>query len=205
MNEQAKMLAGKLYTAQDPQLTADHQRALRLTRRYNMTAEDQQEERETLLQELLGSVGEDVVIMPPFRCDYGSQIEIGDHFFANYDCLFLDVCPITISDHVMLGPRVCLYTAAHPLSAEVRDTGLEYGKPITIGNSVWIGGNVIVNPGVTIGNEVVIGAGSVVTHDLPDGVIAAGNPCRVLRPVTDKDRQFWQVRQQEWQADGETD
>ena len=105
----------------------------------------------------------------------------------------------------MLGPRVCLYTAAHPLSAEVRDTGLEYGKLITIGNSVWIGGNVIVNPGVTIGNEVVIGAGTVVTHDLPDGVIAAGNPCRVLRPVTDKDRQFWQARQQEWQADGETD
>ena len=153
------------------------------------------------MQELLGSVGEDVVIMPPFRCDYGTQIEIGDHFFANYDCLFLDVCSIKIGNHVMLGPRVCLYTAAHPLSAEVRDTGLEYGKPITIGNSVWIGGNVIVNPGVTIGNDVVIGAGSVVTHDLPDGVIAAGNPCRVLRPLTEEDRQFWRARQQEWQTD----
>ena len=148
----------------------------------------------------MGSFGEDGVIMPPFRCDYGSQIEIGDHFFANYDCLFLDVCSITIGNHVMLGPRVCLYTAAHPLSSEVRDTGLEYGKPITIGNSVWIGGNVIVNPGVTIGNEVVIGAGSVVTHDLPDGVIAAGNPCRVLRRISDEDRKFWLARQQEWQS-----
>ena len=177
MNEQAKMLAGKLYTAQDPQLAEEHRRALRLTRRYNMTGE----EREALMQELLGSVGEDVVIMPPFRCDYGTQIEIGDH--------------------VMLGPRVCLYTAAHPLSAEIRDTGLEYGKPITIGHSVWIGGNVIVNPGVTIGNDVVIGAGSVVTHDLPDGVIAAGNPCRVLRPLAEEDRQFWRARQQEWQTD----
>lgn len=200
MNEQAKMLAGKLYTAQDPQLAEEHRRALRLTRRYNMTEEDQTEEREALMQELLGSVGEDVVIMPPFRCDYGTQIEIGDHFFANYDCLFLDVCSIKIGNHVMLGPRVCLYTAAHPLSSEVRDTGLEYGKPITIGNSVWIGGNVIVNPGVTIGNEVVIGAGSVVTHDLPDGVIAAGNPCRVLRRISDEDRKFWLARQQEWQS-----
>ena len=197
MNEQAKMLAGKLYTAQDPQLAEEHRRALRLTRRYNMTGEDQTEEREALMQELLGSVGEDVVIMPPFRCDYGTQIEIGDHFFANYDCLFLDVCSIKIGDHVMLGPRVCLYTAAHPLSAEIRDTGLEYGKPITIGHSVWIGGNVIVNPG----NDVVIGAGSVVTHDLPDGVIAAGNPCRVLRPLAEEDRQFWRARQQEWQTD----
>ena len=201
MNEQAKMLAGKLYTAQDPQLAEEHRRALRLTRRYNMTGEDQTEEREALMQELLGSVGEDVVIMPPFRCDYGTQIEIGDHFFANYDCLFLDVCSIKIGDHVMLGPRVCLYTAAHPLSAEIRDPGLEYGKPITIGHSVWIGGNVIVNPGVTIGNDVVIGAGSVDTHDLPDGVIAAGNPCRVLRPLAEEDRQFWRARQQEWQTD----
>ena len=201
MNEQAKMLAGKLYTAQDPQLAEEHRRALRLTRRYNMTEEDQTEEREALMQELLGSVGEDVVIMPPFRCDYGTQIEIGDHFFFFFFCLFLDVCSIKIGDHVMLGPRVCLYTAAHPLSAEVRDTGLEYGKPITIGHSVWIGGNVIVNPGVTIGNDVVIGAGSVVTRDLPDGVIAAGNPCRVLRPLTEEDRQFWRARQQEWQTD----
>ena len=201
MNEQAKMLAGKLYTAQDPQLAEEHRRALRLTRRYNMTGEDQTEEREALMQELLGSVGEDVVIMPPFRCDYGTQIEIGDHFFANYDCLFLDVCSIKIGDHVMLGPRVCLYTAAHPLSAEIRDTGLEYGKLITIGHSVWIGGNGIVNPGGTIGNDVVIRAGSVGTHDLPDGVIAAGNPCRVLRPLAEEDRQFWRARQQEWQTD----
>ncbi len=201
MNEQAKMLAGKLYMAKDPRLAEEHRRALRLTRRYNMTGEDQTEEREALMQELLGSVGEDVVIMPPFRCDYGTQIEIGDHFFANYDCLFLDVCSIKIGDHVMLGPRVCLYTAAHPLSADIRDSGLEYGKPITIGHSVWIGGNVIVNPGVTIGNDVVIGAGSVVTHDLPDGVIAVGNPCRVLRPLTEEDRQFWRACQQEWQMD----
>ena len=200
MSEQEKMLAEMLYTAQDPELVAAHRRALRLTQRYNATGEDQAEEREALIQELLGSFGEDGVIMPPFRCDYGSQIEIGDHFFANYDCLFLDVCLITFGNHVMLGPRVCLYTAAHPLSSEVRDTGLEYGKPITIGNSVWIGGNVIVNPGVTIGNEVVIGAGSVVTHDLPDGVIAAGNPCRVLRRISDEDRKFWLARQQEWQS-----
>lgn len=166
MNEQAKMLAGKLYTAQDPQLAEEHRRALRLTRRYNMTEEDQTEEREALMQELLGSVGEDVVIMPPFRCDYGTQIEIGLTFFLRIMTVCFSMCvPLKSCDHVMLGPRVCLYTAAHPLSAEVRDTGLEYGKPITIGHSVWIGGNVIVNPGVTIGNDVVIGAGSVVTRD----------------------------------------
>ena len=115
----------------------------------------------------------------------------GDNFYANYDCIILDVCPVTIGDNVMFGPRVCIYTAGHPLDAEIRATGIEFGKPVTIGNNVWIGGNSVINPGVTIGSNVVIGSGSVVTKDIPANVIAAGNPCRILRPLTEEDRQYW--------------
>ncbi len=138
-----------------------------------------------------GHVGTQCWIEAPFHCDYGTQITIGDHFFANYDCIFLDVAPIVIGNHVFLGPRVSLYTAGHPLTAQIRNLELEFGKPITIGDSVWIGGDTTVLPGVTIGPETVVAAGSVVTKDLPGGVIAAGNPCRVLRPLSEEDRAFW--------------
>lgn len=192
MTEQEKMLSGELYLAADAELVNAHRKALALTRRYNATTEDQEGERAALIQELFGEIGEEFHIEPPFRCDYGTQIEVGRRFFMNYDCVFLDVCPIRIGDDVLIGPRVSLLTAAHPTDAKIRNTGLEYGKPITIGSSVWIGGGVIINPGVTIGDNVVIGSGSVVTRDIPSGVIAAGNPCRVLRALNENDRQLWQ-------------
>lgn len=127
-------------------------------------------------------------------------IYIGENFYANYDCIIVDVCPVNIGDNVFLGPRVCIYTATHPIDAEVRATGLEYGKPVTIGNNVWVGGNTVINPGITIGSNVVIGSGSVVTKDITSGVIAAGNPCKVLRPITDADWKYWHAKQEEYRV-----
>ena len=192
MTEFERMVSGGLYDAGDEALVRGRFRAKDLVRRYNQTTEEQLPLRRALLEELLGAMGEDVWVEPPFRCDYGGQIRLGSHFYANYDCLILDVCPVTIGDHVLLGPRVGIYTAGHPLDAAVRAAGLEYGAPITIGERVWIGGNTVICPGVTIGPDSVIGAGSVVTRDLPGGVVAAGNPCRVLREITREDRQRWE-------------
>ena len=176
MTERERMLSGQLYDAGDETLTAARGRAKRLTWRYHQLDPTDWDSRTQILQELLGHLGEDSWIEPPFRCDYGTQISIGDHFFANYDCIFLDVAPITIGNRVMFGPRVCLYTAGHPLDAATRNTGLEFGKPIAIGDDVWLGGNVVVLPGVTIGAGTVVAAGSVVRRDLPPHVLAAGNP-----------------------------
>lgn len=191
MTEKERMLAGKLYMADDPELQADAQRRRYLLRRIREA--DYPGEIRLLFRELLGHVGENFWIQPPFYCDYGKHIHIGEHFYANYDCVMLDVCDITIGDHVFLAPRVCVYTATHPIDAGVRNSELEYGKPVTIGSSVWIGGNTVINPGVTIGDNVVIGSGSVVTKDIPSGVVAAGNPCRVLRPITAEDRAYWEA------------
>ena len=188
MTERERMLSGQLYDAGDETLTAARGRAKRLTWRYHQLDPTDWDSRTQILQELLGHLGEDSWIEPPFRCDYGTQISIGDHFFANYDCIFLDVAPITIGNRVMFGPRVCLYTAGHPLDAATRNTGLEFGKPIAIGDDVWLGGNVVVLPGVTIGAGTVVAAGSVVRRDLPPHVLAAGNPCQVLRPITEAER-----------------
>ena len=146
MTERERMLSGQLYDAGDETLTAARGRAKRLTWRYHQLDPTDWDSRTQILQELLGHLGEDSWIEPPFRCDYGTQISIGDHFFANYDCIFLDVAPITIGNQVMFGPRVCLYTAGHPLDAATRNTGLEFGKPIAIGDDVWLGGNVVVLP-----------------------------------------------------------
>ncbi len=137
---------------------------------------------------LLGSSPGDAIICPPFHCDYGSHTHVGKHFFANYNCTILDVAEVTIGDHVMLAPNVAIYTAGHPIHPETRNSGYEYGKAVSIGSNVWIGGNTVICPGVHIGSNVVIGAGSVVTHDIPDWCVAAGNPCRVQRPITDADR-----------------
>lgn len=200
MTEWERMGTGELYNAGDPELQNARDRAKRLTWRYNQIDPTDWDGRTELLRELLGHLGEDSWIEPPFRCDYGTRISIGDHFFANYDCIFLDVAPITIGDHVLLAPRVGLYTAGHPLDREVRDAGLEFGRPIVIGDSVWLGGNVVVLPGVTIGPGTVVAAGSVVTRDLPAGVVAAGNPCRVLRSITQADRVRWQQAAEEYRA-----
>lgn len=143
------------------------------------------------LQELLGGMGENSMINPPFFCDYGSHIFVGKNFFANYHCTILDVARVEIGDNVFLGPNVSIYTAGHPIHPDSRNSAYEYGLPVRVGNNVWIGGNTAVLPGVTIGDGAVIGAGSVVTRDVPAGVIAAGNPCRVLRQITEEDRRFY--------------
>ena len=145
-------------------------------------------EREALIRAILGSAGEAPHINTPFYCDYGSNIYVGDAFYANYNCVMLDVAAIRIGSRVMLGPNVTLTTATHPLDAAERGTGWELGRPISIGDDVWLGANVVVNPGVSIGAGSVIGSGSVVTRDIPAGVVAAGNPCRVLRELTDADK-----------------
>ena len=177
------MLRGELYRADDPELAAGHARAQELLERYNATRHAEQDERDQLLRELLAEVGDGVVVKPPFRCDYGSQISIGAGTFVNYDCVLLDVAPIRIGAACQLATRVQLLTATHPVDPEPRRAGWEYGEPITIGDNVWLGGGVIVCPGVTIGDDAVVGAGAVVTRDLPAGVVAAGNPARVLRTI----------------------
>jgi maltose O-acetyltransferase len=173
------MQRGEPYLADDPELRADHARAQRLLERFNATRHDEQDERDGLLRELLGRVGDAVVVKPTLRCDYGTPITIGAGSFLNYDCVLLDVAPITIGARCQLGTRVQLLTASHPIDPEPRRAGWEYAKPITIGDNVWLGGGVIVCPGVTIGDDTVVGAGAVVTRDLAAGVLAAGVPARV--------------------------
>ena len=201
MTQRERMLSGGLYSAADPELFRLRQEARRLTRLYNQTDEDQPEERRRLLEALLGGVGENAFLEPPFRCDYGGNITVGRDFYANYDCIILDVCPVTIGDRVLFGPRVGLYGAGHPLDPEVRAGGLENGGPITIGDDVWLGGGVVVLPGVTIGAGAVIAAGAMVTRDIPSGVLAAGVPCRVLRPLNERDRTYWRGLQKVWRQD----
>ena len=197
MSEKEKMLAGELYIAMDEELRNDFFKAKKLTRLYNRTTEEEGDYRKQLLRELFESTGENFYIEPPFRCDYGCHISIGENFYSNYDCIILDVCKVKIGNNVLFGPRVSIYAAAHPIDAEIRNTGLEYGKPVTIGDNVWVGGSTVINPGVTIGNNVVIGSGSVVTKDIPDNVIAVGNPCKVLRQITEEDKNYREEKRQE--------
>jgi maltose O-acetyltransferase len=178
-----RMLAGELYKADDPQLAADNARAQELLERYNATRHTEQDVRDRLLRELLHEVGDGVVVKPPFRCDYGSQISIGARTFVNYGCVVLDVVPVRIGADCQLATNVQLLTATHPVDPGPRRAAWEYGEPITIGDNVWLGGGAIVCPGVTIGDDTVVGAGAVVTRDLPPGVVAVGNPARVLRSV----------------------
>jgi maltose O-acetyltransferase len=167
---------------------AAHARAQELLHRFNATRHGEQGERDALLRSLLGAVGDGVVVNPALRCDYGTQITIGDRTFVNYDCVMLDVAPITIGAACQIATRVQLLTATHPIDPEPRRAGWEYGQPITIGDNVWLGGGVIVCPGVTIGHDTVVGAGSVVTRDLPAGVVATGAPARVRRSIDERDR-----------------
>lgn len=203
MTERERMVSGALYKADDKELVALRQRARRLTRLFNATTEEEPDKRQALLKELLGAFGENSFVEPTFKCDYGENIFIGAHFYANFDCVILDVAPVHIGRNVFFAPRVALFTAGHPIDAEVRNEELEFGKPITIGDDVWVGGNVTVNPGVTIGSDVVIGSGSVVTKDIPSHVVAAGNPCRVLRPINDQDRAFWRKERDAYFAAGD--
>ncbi|KTG27739.1 sugar O-acetyltransferase [Haloferax profundi] len=182
-SEKEKMLAGELYDASDPELVAERKRARRLTRLFNDTDETEIDRREELVRELFGETGENVEIEPTFRCDYGYNVSVGENFFANFDCVFLDVCPITIGDNAQLAPSVHIYTATHPLDAAERIKGPESGEPVTIGDNAWLGGQSVINPGVTIGDDVVVASGSVVTKDVPDSVVVGGNPARVIEEL----------------------
>jgi maltose O-acetyltransferase len=173
------MLAGELYLAADPQLIAERQACERALAAYN--AELDEAEREQMMQELLGAFGQESYIRPPFFCDYGYNISLGDNVFMNFNCVVLDVVPVTIGNRVQMAAAVQLLAADHPLDAAERAAGPEFGRPIAIEDDAWLGGGVIVCPGVTIGRGSVIGAGSVVTRDIPPGVVAVGNPCRVIR------------------------
>ena len=182
-SEKEKMLAGEPYRASDPQLAAERRRARLLFKALNDTRDDQTDERARLVRELIPHSGQGVWIEPPFYCDYGSNITLGDNVFFNFNCVVLDVAPVHIGSRALFGPAVQIYAATHPLGATERKTGLESGKPVRIGDDAWIGGGAIICPGVRIGARAVIGAGSVVTRDIPDGVFAAGNPCRVVREI----------------------
>jgi len=175
-----RMLAGDLYIADDPQLAADGMRAAKLTHQFNTGAPDDPNTW-AALRELLGSLGEGTFVKPPLWCDYGHHIHIGARTFVNSGATLLDVATITIGEDVQIGPNVQLLTPTHPLDAELRRAKWEAAKPITIGNNVWLGGGVIVLPGVTIGENTVVGAGAVVTKDLPANIVAVGNPARVIR------------------------
>jgi len=181
MTEKEKMLAGEMYDAADPQLAAERRRARDLLQALNASRAGQRELRKDVIRRLFGAAGEGVAIEPPFFCDYGANIRLGDRVFFNFNCVVLDPARVTIGSDVLFGPAVQVYTATHPLGYEARRAWLESARPVTIGSDVWIGGGSIILPGVTIGSRSVIGAGSVVTRDVPEGVFAAGNPCRVIR------------------------
>jgi maltose O-acetyltransferase len=182
-SEKERMLSGELYFASDPQLVKERENARRLTKLFNQTSETDYERRTELLKELFGSTGKNIFVEPPFRCDYGYNIHVGENFFANFDCVILDVCEVRIGDNCLLGPGVHIYTATHPLDPVERASGAEYGKPVVIGNNVWIGGRVVINPGITIGDNVVIASGAVVTKDIPSNVVVGGNPAKVIRQI----------------------
>ena len=189
MSEKEKMLAGMLHDANnDKELIEERVRAKDMCYEYNNLKPSDVKNQEKLLRKLLGKTKDNFCIIAPFWCDYGYNIEIGENFFANHNCIILDGGKITFGNNVFIAPDCGFYTASHPIDYERRNQGLEYAYPITIGDNVWIGGGVKVMPGVTIGDNVVIGAGSVVTKDIPENVVAAGNPCRVIRQITDEDK-----------------
>ncbi len=183
-SEREKMLAGELYDPLDPALAAARELARNLCQDLNASREADTELRRRILTELLGRGGDTVWMQPPFYCDYGANIFLGERVFFNFNCIVLDVCRVTIGDFTLFGPAVQIYTATHPMNAALRRKQ-ESGKPIEIGSDVWVGGGAMICPGVKIGSRTVIGAGSVVTRDIPEGVFAAGNPCRVIREITE--------------------
>lgn len=181
------MLAGELYDPLDKQLSDERLKARLLLKELNDSPESDVEKRARILKELLPDAGEELWLQPPFYCDYGSNIKTGERVFLNFNCVILDVAQVTIGSRTLIGPNVQVYAATHPLSYKERASGLEYGKPVFIGEDVWIGGSVIICPGVSIGDRSVIGAGSVVTKNIPADVFAAGNPCRIIRQLTEND------------------
>lgn len=193
MTEKEKALAGMLYDAGDPELCALRDQAKDLCWQFNQLRPFQRRERLEIIRKLFCHTGKTATVEAPFQCDYGVNISVGENFYANHNLIILDGAPVTIGNNVFIAPNCLLTTAGHPLDTEQRRTGLEYAYPIRIGDDVWLGAGVMVLPGVTIGSGSVIGAGSIVNHDIPSGVIAVGNPCRVLRRITDEDRRKYSV------------
>lgn len=188
MTEKEKMLSGKPYKSFGEELLGEHKYAQEMLFEFNSLPPSQSEKRNDIITQLFKKVSNKFYIEPPFRCDYGYNISIGQKFYANFNCTILDCAKVTIGDNVLFAPNVSLFTVGHPIHFELRNEDIGYAFPITIGNNVWIGGGAIINPGVTIGDNVVIGSGSVVTKDIPSDVIAVGNPCKVIRKITDKDQ-----------------
>ncbi len=191
MDQKERMLAGLPYKAWMDGLSEDRLEAKRKLYEYNHLPPEKWDMQTELLKNILGKTGKVIHIEAPFHCDYGYNIEVGENFFANYNLIILDVGKVVIGDNAQIAPNVAIYTAGHPIHPDSRNSGYEYGIGITIGDNVWIGGNSCIMPGVTIGNNVVIGGGSVVTNDIPDNVLAVGNPCRVIREITEADRDYY--------------
>jgi maltose O-acetyltransferase len=188
MTEKEKMLAGKWYLAADPELLSERMNARKLLKQLNDSEPEDIDLRVGIVKNLLGKSGKNVWIEPPFFCDYGYNIEVGDDCFINFNCVFLDVTPIKMGDRVLIAPNVQFYAATHPTAAKERGEMWEFGKPITVGSDVWIGGSSVICPGVTIGDRSIIAAGSVVTKDVPPGVIVGGNPAKFIKEVPTEDQ-----------------
>lgn len=198
MTELELMTAGELHHFWDDEINALASTAQELIEKFNATPASDDKTQNEILRALLGKIGDYSFIKQPFHCDYGKFIEIGGGSFLNYDCIILDACKVKIGDHVFIGPRTCIYSASHPIDASVRTAGYDISKPVTICDNVWLGGNVVVNPGVTVGEGSVIGSGSVITKDIPPNVIAAGNPCRVIREITEEDKKYWEEKRDKY-------
>lgn len=186
MTEREKMIAGELYNPLDEELVLLRYKARKLFEEYNKTSVDDKDKRYSLLKELFGKTGDNIFIEPSFKCDYGINIFVGENFYANFDCVILDVAEVHIGDNCMLAPQVAIYTATHPVDPDLRNSGKEYAKPITIGNNCWIGGHATINPGVTLGDNVVVASGAVVTKSFGDNVVIAGNPAKVIKNIAIK-------------------
>ena len=191
MNQKERMLRGLPYKAWLDGLSEERLACSKRLYEYNHLPPERWEERPALLKQLLGKTGEEITINEPFHCDYGYNIEVGENFFANYNFTVLDVGKVIIGDNAFIAPNVSIYRAGHPIHPQSRNSGYEYGLDIIIGDNVWLGGSVSIMPGVHIGSNVVIGGGSVVTRDIPDNVLAVGNPCRVVREITEEDRKYF--------------
>ena len=183
MSEREKMLAGDFYQTSDPELMRMREAARVLTERFNQTSIMQKEERIELLKQLFGTTGEEIYIEPTFNCDYGCNIHVGNNFYANYNCVILDVAEIVIGENCFLGPSVGIYAATHPIKASERYRGMGLGKPIIIGDNCWIGGQAVINPGINLGNNVVVASGSVVTKCFGNNVVIGGNPAKILKEI----------------------
>lgn len=190
-SEKEKMILGEPYYASDKELTTSRLNAQRTCYRYNQIDPKNYKERKSVIRGLFKNVGTMFCVEQPLYCDYGFNIEIGENFFSNYHLTILDCAPVKIGNNVMFGPNVSIYTAGHPIHHEIRNTGLEYAFSVIIENNVWIGGNVVINPNITIGENTIIGSGSVVTKDIPANSIAVGNPCKVIRNITNEDRKYY--------------